>query len=255
MSEQPIIGLWRIMTLISGRYNVTSLQEFQVSKFVLPKFGVYVDTISDLVIDDRSLTVGVYGKYTYGKFVEGTAKVDLLRPYSNATILTKTTPVKDHRAVVTFELDNKLRLNTHTWINVLATVEEGHTGIKQTIMQQVNIRLERYKIIVPDDEIKFRDNKPYQMKAIVEHWNGTRVYDRKTPLTMTHGEKSYEALQDEQGVATFTFDPVADDSYTIKYRESSTIVPVIQSSDDPGPNATLESCTLTLKGGRYSYTT
>ncbi|TMW41504.1 hypothetical protein DOY81_013416, partial [Sarcophaga bullata] len=77
LAEYPVLGRWLIKVILGGRYAYSSEKNFSVRDYVLPKFSVFLKTPRDVVLEDGYIKVVLYGKYTFDKYVEGNATVDL----------------------------------------------------------------------------------------------------------------------------------------------------------------------------------
>ncbi|GBM97246.1 Murinoglobulin-2 [Araneus ventricosus] len=72
LSTEPPLGTWKIGAVIN---QVTTHQNFEVQKYVLPKFEVKVKPPPFVMADADIIPVEVCAWYTYGKKVDGTFKV------------------------------------------------------------------------------------------------------------------------------------------------------------------------------------
>lgn len=144
---------------------------------MLPKFGVYLKTPSEFVLEDDSIAVVIFGKYTFGKYVEGNATVELWNNDDKVLLQTKHIDI-EHMSFVEFNIKNETDISKIYSLSVKANISEKHTGRTETESQDINLHSQRYKLEIPYDEIEFENNKPYRLKVNVKHWTGAAVLDR-----------------------------------------------------------------------------
>lgn len=217
LSEQPNLGIWTISVSVSGKYNIKQTKRFEVHKYVSPQFSVHLETVDDFVHDNEILRVTVYGKYTFGRYVEGKAIVKIKDTVHAFEAQAK--DIDNFKGIFNLNISNYLQ---HREIEVEATVIDKYTN----------------------DEIEFRNNRPYLIKAKVRYLNDTPVEDRKTPIFMEHGDKSYQSLLDEQGMASFIFDYENDQNNVFHYKNASTYLPNIFYDDKTSEDSL---CNLKVK--------
>ncbi|XP_058975889.1 ovostatin [Musca domestica] len=256
VSEQPVLGNWLIRASVLGKYQKQSVKNFKVEKYVLPKFGVYIDADSDIVLaDNDEFSLAVYGKYTFGKYVEGHATILLLNPATNKTMIEQKAKLENYTALFKFKYSDLPEAQNLSAIKVLATLEESHTAISQSVLKIFNFRTQKYEILIPQNEIEFSNGRPYKIKVIVQHWNGSRVHDTTTPLTMSLGEIMYETYLNGKGEGTFTIDHMEEESFIFQYANSSQYLPNIVIGHNGGINDATTACTLKLKNSSLKFDT
>uniref|UniRef100_A0A1B0BJ33 TEP1-F n=1 Tax=Glossina palpalis gambiensis TaxID=67801 RepID=A0A1B0BJ33_9MUSC len=207
LTEQPVLGLWIIEVSLSDHIEKT--KEFEVAKYVLPKFSVDIDAVTDMAITESSLKITVRAKYTYGKSVKGKATVHL-----SPVDLEKTIDVNG-KGHVEFDLKKGLNLIVPNRfvgeLHVFAVVEEELTGNRQNATVKINLHRSPYKIEVSDMMKEFEINQTIEVKVVIKYLNGKPVQDTKAPVllkfynTRRAGEdpKIWKANLDEHGVAIF----------------------------------------------------
>lgn len=221
LSQQPLLGEWTIEVHISGKYNMNKEYKFKVEHYVLPKFSVHIEHdryIPEAVGVIRAI---VYGKYTYGKYVQGTVEVllqDVERTLDNAIKQTVEIDNGEVKAEL-FLARGKLIYSSTLYIN--ATLKEKYSNLTATTESVVEFKHNRYNLLVPDSDIEFRDGNPYRMKLYVKNWDGTPVRDRSTPAKMSFYEKQYSAHLDENGVAQFEFEHKTDRYIGFSFKDST----------------------------------
>ncbi|XP_046812425.1 CD109 antigen-like [Lucilia cuprina] len=215
LSKYPVLGMWKINVILGGKYDYSHSKEIKVNNYVLPKFSVYLKTPSSVLLEDGYIKVVIYGKYTYDKHVEGTATVELWSEYPQVLLQKKQVDI-ENLGFVEFNIKNE----TASGIIVKANLTEKYTGISETEEQSIHLQKQRYNIDIPYNEIEFENNKPYRLNVYVKHWTGAPVLDHKTPVTMEHGNKVYEAFLNENGVATFEFEHDKNDAHLFHFKDS-----------------------------------
>uniref|UniRef100_A0A1A9VUW4 TEP1-F n=1 Tax=Glossina austeni TaxID=7395 RepID=A0A1A9VUW4_GLOAU len=207
LTVQPVLGLWIIEVSLSDHLEKT--KEFEVAKYVLPKFSVDIDAVTDLAITESSLKITVRAKYTYGKSVKGKATVHL-----SPVDLEKTIDVNG-KGHVEFDLKKNLNLIVSNRfvreLKVFAVVEEELTGNKQNATLKINLHRSPYRIEVSDMMKEFEINQTIQVKVVIKYLNGNPVQDTKSPVFLKFyntrraggDPEIFKANLDEHGVVIF----------------------------------------------------
>uniref|UniRef100_A0A1I8QF42 TEP1-F n=1 Tax=Stomoxys calcitrans TaxID=35570 RepID=A0A1I8QF42_STOCA len=220
LSKQPILGEWTITVHISGKYNMDKNYRFKVMKYVLPKFSVHIENDRYMWNKDNILRATIYGKYTYGKYVQGTVDVSVLessRDFKYAKNQTVEIGDGEVKTEVVFDVQDV----SYSWkLYIVATLREKHTNVTASAESEVQFQYGRYNLFVPDSGIGFGDKKPNRFELHVENWNGTPVRDRTTPVFMHMKEKKLSSLLDENGVAVFEFEYETTDTFGFNYKDT-----------------------------------
>ncbi|XP_065356110.1 thioester-containing protein 1 allele R1-like [Calliphora vicina] len=220
LSEHPNLGYWKILVSISGKYNIREMKPFKVDKYVLPKFSVHLDTVDDFVHEDQILPVTVYGKYVYGRYVEG--KVIAKVMIGKVVFEMQTKDIQEYKAKFEFNVSNHLTYaEVEPYFDVEVSLIDKYTNVSMSSKKTIQHHNQRYRIVVPIEEIEFRDNLPFLIKAKVRYLNDTEVNDRTTPIFMKHGGKVYQSLLDEHGMTSFIFDYEHDKSNEFFFKKTS----------------------------------
>ncbi|KAM7352027.1 thioester-containing protein 1 allele S1-like [Cochliomyia hominivorax] len=225
LSQQPIMGKWEIRVTISGKYSHQNSKEISVQLYTLPKFSVYIQTDENLVLDEPHIEAEIYGKYTFDKYVQGTLNVEL-RDFRQNTLIDQQTLRVDGLVLVEFKLNRNKLFGVET-INLQATLEEIDTGVTKSYSQTITVRKDSYKIFIPEEEIEFRNNKPFRLRVHIEHWNDGPIWDLMTPVRMQYGKKTYETYLNEEGVAVFEFEYRHYTAFIIKFKDTNYRLPEI----------------------------
>ncbi|TMW42791.1 hypothetical protein DOY81_012129, partial [Sarcophaga bullata] len=217
----------RNITLTKGVYN----GHYQLPKY--PPFGRWTIKVAlapvDVVLDDGSVRVAFYGKYTFNKYVEGNASVQLYYLDENKPLMKKELYV-DRLTSFEFKLEDLKGISNLKGISVLVKLTEKNTGKTERGVHSMRLHRQRYNIEILQDEIDYKNNKPYRLKAAIKHLTGAAVLDYKTPVTMTHGDKVYESFLDQNGEAIFEFDHQAEANHVFQFKDSKSIFPNIYAS-------------------------
>ncbi|XP_037809420.1 CD109 antigen-like [Lucilia sericata] len=219
LSKYPALGTWNIKVVLGGRYEYSDFKTINILNYILPKFSVYLKTPTDIVLEDGYIRVVIYGKYVFNKYVEGNATVELWNDYAHMLLQTKQLDV-NNLGFVEFNIKNEKDFENVYGLSVRANLTEKHTGRTQTEKQDIYLHKQRYNLQIPYDEIEFENNKPYRLEVKVSHWTGAPVLDRKSPVTMVHGNNSYEAFLDENGVATFEFEHDSNANHIFQFKDT-----------------------------------
>lgn len=249
LSPETNVGLWLIKVFIGGKYNQEKSASFQIEKYVLPKFETHIETNKDFVIADQFIKVNVYAKYTYNKYVEGIAQLQIIS--SRTVLYNQTKNIENFMAKFEIDFESLLRDNLALMGNQLflkATVVEKQTGITHNATTIVNLQTERYQIIILDDKIEFRNGVPYRIKVKVQHWNNSIVVDELTPVSMEYQNKVYKSKLDTSGIATFEYHYYEWSSFLFRYKDSMAQIPPFVEYKRTAKEKT--ECNLSLKTER-----
>ncbi|XP_037809412.1 CD109 antigen-like [Lucilia sericata] len=252
LSKYPVLGTWKIYVNLGGKYDNSKSKTIKVLNYILPKFSVYLKTPTDVVLSDGYIKVVIYGKYTFDKYVEGNATVELWNHYTNELLQTEQVDIESI-AFVEFNLKNLKNLNDIYELIVKVKITEKHTGRTEEEGQIINCHQQHYNLEILEDEIEFENNKPYLLKLKVKHWTGAPVLDHKTPVTMEHGNKVYEAFLDGMGLATFEFEHDSNSSHKFQFKDSLGMLANIYTSDNLMLNNREYYCRLRLVDKKLNF--
>ncbi|XP_058489894.1 alpha-2-macroglobulin-like [Solea solea] len=205
---------------------------FTVEKYVLPKFGVKINTSDTVNIHQEEMEVEVCAKYTYGQPVPGSVSFSVCRLLNRhyGTYQTRHTSdseqisdikppcyeeIKktDKTGCATFvvEISNFKKLHQKVLQDVLdltADVEEEGTGIKFTQRKRADIAYIIGKLSFIDTPKIYEKGSDVEGKIKALHYNDTPIADMD--LYLFRGERwSTKLIQnlttDNDGVAAFSF--------------------------------------------------
>ncbi|XP_043065283.1 CD109 antigen isoform X3 [Drosophila ficusphila] len=215
LSEQPVLGTWKISVSVDGVNRET--KSFEVDKYVLPKFEVVVDTAKDVVLADNVIKATIRAKYTYGKPVKGKATVSLESGYgyfgdSVGPKQEKTIDI-DGKGHVEFVPNIMMSRYYTPPMKLFAIVTEELTGNKQNASATVRLHQDRYKFEGVESPAHFHGNKSFVYQVAVKNVDGSPVTDATKKVKISFETMSYpysedsaisfEAPVNENGIATF----------------------------------------------------
>ncbi|XP_017115777.1 CD109 antigen isoform X4 [Drosophila elegans] len=218
LSEQPVLGTWKISVSVDGDNRET--KTFEVDKYVLPKFEVIVDTAKDVVLADNVIKATIRAKYTYGKPVKGKATVSMEPNYSyfgdsEARKQEKTVDV-DGKGHVEFDLLEFRHGSYAPPMKLFAIVTEELTGNKQNASATVRVHQQRYVIENLEKPDHFHSMKSFAYQVVVKNVDGSPVTSsaKKVKLSFENAHRyfaerssapriEFEAPVNTNGIANF----------------------------------------------------
>lgn len=212
------MGEWKIKVKISGKYNFYRSKTIKVEKYTLPKFQVNIHTGKFLTLKDEIQTIKaiIYGKYTFGNYVEGNATVKLFDDDNNILLQEKSIDVKAPTAVE-FRLENIKDIYS---LVIVASLTDKFSSTTESNQIGIDVNINRYNIKLPWEEMRFRNGKPHILRVHVNHWTGAPVLDYTTPVILQQGEMEQKEYLDDKGVATFKINYKEDSEYKIIFNDS-----------------------------------
>uniref|UniRef100_A0A1A9W1T1 TEP1-F n=1 Tax=Glossina brevipalpis TaxID=37001 RepID=A0A1A9W1T1_9MUSC len=263
LTEQPVLGFWKIEVSLDDRIEKT--KEFEVAKYVLPKFSVDIDTATDIAITESRLKMTIRAKYTYGKPVKGKTTVHV-SPV-NLEITTDLNGKSHLEFNLRKELDTIVQSGYSGQLKVFAVVEEELTGNRQNSTVNINLHRSPYIIEVSDVMKEYKVNQTFEVKAVIKYLNGKPVQDTKTPVFLNYyyglreDDKSeiFKTNLDENGVAVFKINFENTGIYSsvfkfmneVKYLPNIRITATNKMIAEFVPRLTLELKTIRPRLGEY----
>ncbi|XP_017029366.1 thioester-containing protein 1 allele S3-like [Drosophila kikkawai] len=207
LSEQPVLGTWKISVSVDG--NTMETKTFEVDKYVLPKFEVIIDTAKDVLLADEVVKATIRAKYTHGKPVKGKATISMeptslyYHPKVGKTI------DLDGKGHVEFKVDSR-RLEYYE--KIFATVTEELTGKQINSTATVHLHRKPYQITVLEEPDYFQRYKPFVYQVAVKKFDGSPVVGSAKNVTLAFKRYNkphltFEAPLNDNGIATFTLTP------------------------------------------------
>ncbi|XP_061388971.1 CD109 antigen-like, partial [Musca vetustissima] len=233
LSEQPVLGNW-IIDITSGKESKSKVEKnFEVAKYVLPKFSVDIETAKDVAIYDGVIKITVRSKYTYGKPVKGKATVSIAS--SPRTQAAEKTIDVDGKGHLEFDLVKDLKLDHSQFdamsknqnryygylppLQVLAVVTEGYTGNSQNKTTSINLEQSRYRINIPENVYDYVPKKPFEIKGYIQKLDGSPVRDAKSKAKLNIRKQSYywQAPGEEKVKADYVYESEVKDDGSISF--------------------------------------
>ncbi|KAH8281371.1 hypothetical protein KR054_000154, partial [Drosophila jambulina] len=176
---------------------------FEVEKYVLPKYSVKMDATQQVSVRDGEMNVVIKANYTYGKPVNGKVLVnvhlDETSVWENVDGKTVRQDFPGHAVIGTANMVNgkaKLELDlkefaaflphktSSSYAQITATVEEDFTGVKLNETGGVQLYPYRYEMSCTDYSscFSFKPDKEHEIIFKITLVDGTLLTDTKTPV-------------------------------------------------------------------------
>ncbi|XP_075152777.1 CD109 antigen-like isoform X2 [Haematobia irritans] len=211
LSEQPVLGDWKIVITQDGDTGSKASKSFEVVKYISPKLDVEIDVLKEVAVKDNDLHVIVRSKDTHGKPVKGrayiTAEVNDRSSRKFLDIMGK--------GEVKFNLKKDLGIEyKYNWdfpkIKLSAVMTEAVTGMQyRSPTATVNVLQSRYIIEIPNLRREYEINKPFEIKVIIKRFDGKPIISKskaKFSFSSVPGGINYKQKDiDKNGLATFNF--------------------------------------------------
>ncbi|XP_061435746.1 alpha-2-macroglobulin-like [Lethenteron reissneri] len=219
MPSEPPLGTYNVMVVEQSGGDSVASHTFTVEEYVLPTFEVSIQTPSYLNYLDKSVTLKVCGRYTYGKPVHGAVNASVciqgqprfwwreecIIPVCNEFFMKVG---KDGCAE--WQVDNAKPSNaschtTHV-LKVVAVLEEEGTGMKMKQKAEKNFETDITRISFVDMPSWYRHGLPIVGKVKVERPDGSPVPHKLVSLIVKQGNAAPPGSQHHTGAdGTFTF--------------------------------------------------
>ncbi|XP_059370476.1 alpha-2-macroglobulin-like [Carassius carassius] len=182
-------GMYKLKAYIGDRMIS---HDFEVKKYVLPKFEVTVRTPKTVSIDDESMAVEVCGKYTYGQPLSGKSWVKVCRDiqrYSywgdihspicvNETTEMKRTGCAIHTLDLSAFLNSTYENQLENSLHVEATVTEEGTEINMTKSETVSLTFEIGKCTLTDLPKTYEHGSVIEGKIKLSNFKGAPIQNK-----------------------------------------------------------------------------
>ncbi|CAB4009200.1 complement C3-like, partial [Paramuricea clavata] len=182
LSDNVMLGMWTISALYGHGLVQNASIQFEVREYVLPTFSVKIERPPYILENDPSFTIKVISKYTYGKPVLGTVRMDLavlddagkaerfsmsVHPLRNgeADVTISTDLLKQHPKIVWFPDGKRLFIE--------AKVIEQATGQEEKALDNtVYFTNTPLKISFKRSPRFFKPGVPFEIKVDVSYPSG-----------------------------------------------------------------------------------
>ncbi|KAK3608171.1 hypothetical protein CHS0354_034128 [Potamilus streckersoni] len=223
LCSEPVIGKWTIGVTVNNRKTE---QEFEIQKYVLPKFQVKLKLPTVLTVATLNTDLEVCARYTYGKPVQGRLKAKICLKNQEKNWYCR----KDDRPCVEIDLKimgcHKFTVATkHLMIKermytvlckprlvLAANVTEDVTGITVSVEEKgPSLSEERVKLRFLSKEY-FKPYLPYYGQVQVSHMDDNPIPGEKVEIKVQKLGLRQILTADDQGVVYFTITNLTRDT-------------------------------------------
>ncbi|XP_051522156.1 alpha-2-macroglobulin-like [Myxocyprinus asiaticus] len=210
-------GIYTLKAFIGERVIT---QDFEVKKYVLPKFDITISTPKTVSVDDEEMRIEVCGKYTYGQPVPGKSWMKVCRnPLSyhsghhiiplcfNETFEMKETGCASHTFNVSAFLNSTLKDQLQNSLHVEVKVTEEGTETTMTKSETVSLTYETGNVVLTDLPKTFVHGSVIEGKVKLTNFKGKPIHNKAVYL-LEDGSWSSNLLlnltTDNNGLASFS---------------------------------------------------
>ncbi|XP_052472873.1 alpha-2-macroglobulin isoform X3 [Carassius gibelio] len=210
-------GVYRLRVYIGERMIS---HDFEVKKYVLPKFEVTVQSPDKVSVDEVELLIEVCGKYTYGQPVPGKSWVKVCHNFltyfltfnSNPVCLEETTEIKKtgcatHTLDASVFFNSTLNYNLENSLEVEAMVTEEGTEITMKKYKSVSLTNEIGKVTLTDLPKTYEHGSVIEGKIKLSNFKDAPIQNKVVYLLMSETWSSNLLLNlttDSDGFASFS---------------------------------------------------
>ncbi|KAK7171734.1 hypothetical protein R3I93_004127 [Phoxinus phoxinus] len=221
-------GMYKLKAFIGDRMIS---HDFEVKKYVLPKFEVTVKRPNEVSVEEEELIIEVCGKYTYGQPVPGKSWVKVCRNKlsyhthdTNPVCLEETIEIKKTGCAI-HTLDTSVFLNAtlkdrlENSLRVEAMVTEEGTEITMTKSESVTLTYEIGKATFTEVPKTYEHGSVIEGKIKLSNFKGAPIQNKEVYL-MEGNTWSPKLLlnltTDSDGLASFSFNTSSHSKSDIK---------------------------------------
>ncbi|XP_067222424.1 alpha-2-macroglobulin-like isoform X2 [Chanodichthys erythropterus] len=217
LNPEACQGMYKLKAFISDRMIS---HDFEVKKYVLPKFEVTIKSPNKVCVVEEELIIEVCGKYTYGQPVPGKSWVKVCRKYFNTkshhtnpvcleeTIEIKKTGCAVHTLNASVFLNATLEDRLQNSLHVEAMVTEEGTEITMTKSESVFLTYEIGNVTFTDMPKTYEHGSVIEGKIKLSNFKGAPIQNKEVYLIegQTWSPKLLLNLTtDSDGLASFSF--------------------------------------------------
>ncbi|XP_056119468.1 alpha-2-macroglobulin-like [Rhinichthys klamathensis goyatoka] len=210
-------GMYELKAFIGDRMIS---HDFEVKKYVLPKFEVTVKKTKEVSVEEEELIIEVCGKYTYGQPVPGKSWVKVCRNnlsyqthHTNPVCLEETIEIKKTGCAI-HTLDTSVFLNAtlkdrlENSLRVEAMVTEEGTEITMTKSESVILTYEIGKATFTELPKTYEHGSVIEGKIKLSHLKGEPIQNKEVYLmegNIWSPQLLLNLTTDSDGLASFSF--------------------------------------------------
>ncbi|XP_051534785.1 alpha-2-macroglobulin-P-like [Myxocyprinus asiaticus] len=226
-------GMYTLKAFIGERLIT---HDFEVKKYVLPKFEVTVSTPKTVSVDDEDMTIEVCGKYTYGQPVPGKSwmKVcrnplhylsshDIIPLCFSETFEMKKTGCASHTFNASAFMNSTLKDQLQNYLHVEVKVTEEGTETIMTKSETVSLTYETGNVVLTDLPKTYVHGSVIEGKVKLTNFKGAPIHNKEVYLF--EGERWSPNLllnltTDNNGLAIFSLNTSSLHNYDINLMAS-----------------------------------
>lgn len=190
LGNETFLDTWTLRVSTFDNYTdenvnntVITDHKFNVSEYVLPRFEVFIETKSNVILAEGIIKLFISAKYTFDQYVTGKAKIDAstfdtLYPNVIKHSVQKTIEVNFTEPII-FDLQHDLRIyNGIRPYLVKFNVEFEETLTGQVMNSKTEVRVSRnvkHSVEIVTAQEKFKPGFTYKIKVLVKKYDGTFV--------------------------------------------------------------------------------
>eukprot|EP00795_Rhopilema_esculentum_P010956 gene10956-19791_t len=223
----PVLGTWTITAIFGYQNKVNSSTTFVVKEYVLPTFRVEIQPPSYITERQNRFNVKVSAKYSFGKHVKGTLRIEMLVVFENGREI----KVEDRWLPIRGESVSSVRVGklvapkeipsfpAGQRLKIKAEVTEDATGTKLRAKPVfVHIVKSPYTISFEKSPRFFKPSVSFRVTAVIRYPNKEPAPELRVKFEATDGnrqlhmvkESSNAAKTNNRGEVVFTFDVPPD---------------------------------------------
>ncbi|XP_050576186.1 alpha-1-macroglobulin-like [Bombus affinis] len=197
LSPEPTLGTWNIQVMKEREYsNLIHTTQFEVEKYVLPKFQITINSPKYILADVENVTWNICVKYSYGKPVKGNLLLKLTpqtpswRRLPNLPAIRYETELDKPDGCTEFVLSGTVLGLAH-WkmdpnnIVLIAEFTEAGTGVVETTISRTVVMHEALKLEYENYTPKyFKFGLPYHGKLRVLRHDDTPAPNEKIQICL-----------------------------------------------------------------------